>query len=301
MTRGVWLGAAAYAIWGLFPIYWKLFDAVPAVQIIAHRIAWSFIVLVPALAISVWRESRAAGSFGIYASSDTVVVYATAALLIALNWFIYVWAVNHGLIVETSLGYFITPLINVLLGVVVLRESLRRWQWVAVAIAAAGVAYLTVVYGAVPWIAIALAVSFGTYGLVKKKAPMAPLAGLTLETGILFIPAVAFLGLVEWHGTGAFGHAGMVPTALMAGAGVVTTVPLLLFATAVRQIPLSVIGILQFIAPTIQFLLGVFVYREPFSRSQLAGFSLVWLALAVFAIDGAVEQGRRSGQARLAG
>ena len=301
MTRGVWIGAAAYAIWGLFPIYWKLFDAVPAAQIIAHRIAWSFIVLVPVLALSAWRGSRAAGSFGFHADGATLVVYAVAALLIGVNWFIYVWAVNHGLVVETSLGYFITPLINVLLGVVVLRESLRRWQWAAVAIAAVGVAYLTAVYGAVPWIAIALAVSFGTYGLVKKRAPMASLPGLTLETGILFMPAVGFLAVAEWRGIGAFGHAGMLPTALMAGAGVVTTIPLLLFATAVRQIPLSVIGILQFIAPTIQFLLGVFAYREPFSRSQLAGFSLVWLALAVFAIDGIAAQGRRSGQARLAG
>jgi chloramphenicol-sensitive protein RarD len=303
VKRGFWIGAAAYAIWGLFPIYWKQLEGVPAAQVIAHRIAWSFVVLLPVLGVSMWREARTAGSgaFGIYASSASVIIYATAALLIAVNWFTYVWAVNHGLVVETSLGYFITPLVNVLLGVVVLREALRVWQWVAVALAAAGVAYLTVVYGAVPWIALALAVSFGTYGLVKKKAPMAPLPGLTLETGLLFVPAVAFLVVADLRGTGAFGHAGTLPTLLMAGAGIVTTVPLLMFATAVRLIPLSAIGILQFIAPTIQFLLGVLVYREPFSRGQFAGFTLVWLALAIFAVEGGIEQGRRRGDQTGAG
>jgi chloramphenicol-sensitive protein RarD len=295
VTRGVWIGAAAYAIWGLFPIYWKQLGSVPPTQVIAHRIAWSFVVLMPVLAVSMLREPRTTRSLSVYAGTETIAVYSIAALLIAVNWFTYIWAVNHGLVVETSLGYFITPHVNVLLGVVVLRERLRPWQWVAVALAAAGVAYLTAIYGAVPWIALALAVSFGTYGLVKKKAPMAPLPGLTLETGLLFVPAVAFLVAAELRGTGAFGHAGAMPTLFMAGGGIVTTVPLLMFATAVRLIPLSAIGILQFIAPTIQFLLGVFLYREPFSRGQLVGFSLVWLALAVFAVEGGIDQGRRRG------
>jgi chloramphenicol-sensitive protein RarD len=297
VKRGFWIGAAAYAIWGLFPIYWKQLERVPAAQVIAHRIAWSFLALIPVLAVTTWREARATGSFGAFASSGSVIAYGIAALLIAVNWFVYVWAVNHGLVVETSLGYFITPLVNVLLGVVILREALRPWQWVAVAMAAAGVAYLTAIYGTVPWIALALAMSFGTYGLVKKTAPMAPLPGLTLETGLLFIPALIFLMLAERRGVGAFGHAGALPTLFMAGAGLVTTVPLLMFATAVRLIPLSAIGILQFIAPTIQFFLGLFVYREPFSHRQLIGFSLVWLALAIFAIEGGVYQGRRDGQA----
>lgn len=294
MRRGVWIGAGAYAIWGLFPLYWKQIDSVPAMQIIAHRIAWSFVVLLPVLTWSLRRAARATGaaSVGGVVSPPGVAVYAVAALLIALNWFTYVWAVNHGFVLETSLGYFITPLVNVLLGVVVLREALRPWQWGAVLLATAGVASLTALYGSVPWIALALAVSFGTYGLVKKKAPMPPLAGLTLETGLLFVPALAFLVVADFRGVGAFGRTGVLPAALMAGAGIVTTVPLLMFATAVRRVPLSVIGLLQFIAPTIQFVLGVFVYREPFSRSQLLGFGLVWLALGVFAVEGAVSHAR---------
>ena len=284
--RGVWIGAAAYTIWGLFPLYWKQLEFMPAGQIIAHRIVWSFVVLVPVLAWSTWRSRRnGTGAVGVAVSSASVGVYTVAAILIAVNWFTYVWAVNHDYVVETSLGYFITPLVNVLLGVAVLRESLRPGQWVAVGLAAGGVAYLTAVYGAVPWIALALAISFGTYGLVKKKAPMPPLPGLTLETGLLFVPAAAFLVAADVRGDGAFGHAGALPTMLMAGAGVVTTVPLLMFAMAVRHVPLSLIGILQFIAPTIQFFLGVFLYREPFSRSQLVGFGLVWTALAVFAME----------------
>jgi len=291
-ARGLWTGAAAYTIWGLFPLYWKQLEFMPAGQIIAHRIAWSFVVLIPVLAGSTWRlRVGGSGSASMAVSGASVVVYTVAALLIAVNWFTYVWAVNHDYVVETSLGYFITPLVNVLLGVAVLRESLRPVQWAAVGLAAAGVAYLTTVYGAVPWIALALAISFGTYGLVKKKAPMPPLPGLTLETGLLFVPAVAFLVSADMRGVGAFGHVGVLPTILMAGAGVVTTVPLLMFATAVRHVRLSVIGILQFIAPTIQFVLGVFVYREPFSRSQLVGFGLVWTALAVFAVESWQQRG----------
>lgn len=289
-ARGVWLAAASYTIWGLFPLYWKQLEFMPAEQIIAHRIAWSFVVLVPVLAWSTWRvRANASGSV---VSGASIGVYSAAALLIAVNWFTYVWAVNHDYVVETSLGYFITPLVNVLLGVAVLRESLRPAQWVAVGLAAVGVAYLTAVYGTVPWISLALAISFGTYGLVKKKAPMPPLPGLTLETGLLFVPAVALLVIAEVRGDGAFGHTDALPTILMAGAGVVTTVPLLMFASAVKHVPLSLIGILQFIAPTIQFFLGVFVYREPFSRSQLVGFGLVWTALAVFAVESTVAHAR---------
>jgi chloramphenicol-sensitive protein RarD len=223
---------------------------------------------------------------------SVVGLYSAAAVLIAMNWFMYVWAVNHNFIVETSLGYFITPLVNVLLGVAILGERLSRWQWVAIGLAAAGVAYLAVVYGDVPWIAIGLATTFGTYGLVKKKAPLGSVPGLTLETGLLFLPAVVYLATTEARGTGAFlGLAGSTQL-LVAAAGPITTLPLVLFAAAVQRIPLSAIGILQFIAPTIQFLLGVLVYKEPFSHQQLIGFALVWSAVIVFGTEGILARTR---------
>ncbi len=283
MKRGVWIGAAAYTLWGLFPLYWTQIESVPALQIIAHRITWSFVVLLVLMAGSRVRHQRTERPV---VSLAALRLYAIASVLIGLNWFLYVWGVNHGLVVGTSLGYFITPLVNVLLGVVVLRERLRPTQWLAVAIAAGGVAYLSVAYGSVPWISLALALTFGTYGLVKKTAPLPAASGLTVETGILFVPAVVFLLIVELNGAGAFVHDGTRVTWLLAGAGVVTTVPLLLFATAAPHVPLSVLGILQYISPTIQFVLGVFLFREPFSRSQLVGFAAVWIALTLFAIDG---------------
>jgi len=286
VKRGAWIGAAAYTLWGLFPLYWTQIESVPALQIIAHRIAWSFIVLVGLLIARPRLRSSSAGALGGGLLAVSIRPYSIAAILIGLNWFLYVWGVNHGLVVGTSLGYFITPLVNVLLGVAVLRESLRPAQWLAVAMAAAGVVYLSVAYGSVPWISLALALTFGTYGLVKKKAPLPPASGLTVETGILFLPAVVFLAAVEFAGDGAFVHAGPRITLMLAGAGIVTTIPLLLFATAAQQVPLSVLGILQYISPTIQFFLGLIVFREPFARVQLIGFAAVWVALAVFAVDG---------------
>jgi len=267
----------------LFPLYWTQIESVPALQIIAHRITWSFLVLLVLLAATGFRWQRGADADS---SLEAIRLYAIASLLIGLNWFLYVWGVNHGLVVGTSLGYFITPLVNVVLGVAVLRETLRRAQWLAVAIAAGGVAYLSVRYGSVPWISLALALTFGTYGLVKKKAPLPAAHGLTVETGILFVPAVVFLVVSELNGTSAFLRAGPRVTLLLAGAGFVTTVPLLLFASAAQRMPLSVLGILQYISPTIQFFLGVFLFREPFSRGQLTGFAAVWVALGLFAIDG---------------
>ena len=280
MSRGFWYGLGAYAIWGLFPIYWTLIEFVPADQIIAHRIVWSFLLLVLVRRLPIARRERMELTRGV------VGLYAAAAVLIAVNWFVYVWAVTHHFIVETSLGYFITPLVNVLLGVVFLRERLRTVQWVAIALAAAGVGYLAIAYGDVPWIAMGLAASFGTYGLVKKKAPLGSVAGLTLETGLLFVPALVFLSVVEMRGTGAFLRLDPATMALVAAAGPITTLPLVLFAAAVQRIPLSAIGILQFIAPTIQFLLGTLVYHEPFNHQQLVGFAFVWSAVIVFAAEG---------------
>ena len=275
--RGLWYGLTAYTLWGLFPVYFKLIGFVPADQIIAHRILWSFLLLVLIVAVGSQRRQMAV-------SWNVVRVYAAAATLIAVNWFIYVWAVAHNFILETSLGYFITPLVNVLMGVLILGERMRAFQWVAIAFAAAGVGYLTAVYGNVPWIAITLALTFGTYGLVKKKAPLGPVAGLTLETGLLLLPALAYLTFVEFR-AGSFLRLGPGSMLLVAVSGPITTLPLVLFAAAVQRIPLSTIGILQFIAPTVQFVLGVMVYEEPFSGQKFIGFALVWVAVLVFGTE----------------
>jgi len=278
---GVWYGVAAYSLWGLLTLYWRLFPQVPASQVLAHRIVWSFVVLAAVVAAS-WGERRAVLRT---ITPGVIALYAIAAVLIGVNWFLYVFSVNHGFIVESSLGYFMTPLVNVLMGVAVFRERLRAMQWLAVAFAFAGVLWLTLAYGTLPWIGLALAASFGSYGLVKKKATLPSLEGLALETAVLVVPAALFLALLDRNGDGAFLHSGRATDTLLAAGGIVTVVPLLLFATAVRRIPLSVVGILQYIAPTIQFLLGVYAFHEPFTRSQLTGFGLVWLGLVVFTLD----------------
>jgi chloramphenicol-sensitive protein RarD len=291
---GLWYGIGAYSIWGLFPIYWKLLEFVPAVQIIAHRIVWSFLLL---FVVRLAGRGRRQSPERLLASWRVVGFYTIAAVLIAVNWFVYVWAVNHGFILETSLGYFITPLVNVLLGVVILRERMRTAQWVAVALAATGVGYLSLVYGDVPWIAIALAVTFGTYGLVKKKAPLGSVAGLTLETGLLFLPALAYLVFDDIQGTDAFAAVDLGTKLFIAASGPVTTLPLVLFAAAVQRIRLSAIGILQFIAPTIQFALGVLVYEESFNHQQLVAFAFVWSAVIVFGAEGIHERTRNAAAA----
>ena len=284
---GFWSGVAAYTIWGLVPLYWKLLKHVPAIQVLGHRIVWSLVVLVVLVAVlrRGGRRPRDGRTALASVSRRVVGLYAIAAALIAVNWFLYIYAVNAGFIVETSLGYYITPLVNVLFGVVVFHERMRPAQWVAIAIAAVGVVQLTFAYGALPWIAFGLAASFGSYGLAKKKAPLDPVEGLTLETAILAPVAILFLIMLHRSGEGAFLRTGATSDALMIGGGLVTTVPLLLFAAAVRTVPLSVIGVLQYIGPTLQFLLGVFVYHEPFSHTQLIGFSIVWIALAIYAGD----------------
>ena len=280
MNKGILNGVAAYALWGFFPIYWKLLQHVPAVQLLGHRILWSFLLLLSIIFITKkWNEFRAT------LNAHTFRIYLIAAVLIGVNWLTYVWAVNAGFIVETSLGYFINPLLSVLMGVVFLRERLRFGQWIPVIIAAIGVGYLTFAYGQLPWISLLLAFTFGFYGLVKKLAPLGSLYGLTLETGILFLPALAYLSIVQTNSTAAFLHSGITSDILMIGAGLVTTVPLLMFASAAKQIPLSMMGVLQYLAPTIQFLIGIFIYKEAFDQSRLIGFSIVWLALILFWIE----------------
>lgn len=280
MNKGVLYGIAAYALWGFFPIYWKLLHDVPALQLLGHRIVWSFLLLLGVILITKqWDDFRST------LNGRAFRIYLIAALLIGVNWLTYVWAVNAGFIVETSLGYFINPLLSVLMGVLFLRERLRATQWVPVALAALGVIYLTFAYGRLPWIALLLAFTFGFYGLVKKLAPLGSLYGLTLETGILFLPALAYLGIAQATNTAAFLHSGVTADLLMVGAGLVTTVPLLMFASAAKQIPLTMMGVLQYLAPTIQFLIGIFVYKEAFDSSRLVGFGLVWLALLIFWVE----------------
>lgn len=282
MKKGVLYGIGAYLLWGLFPIYWKLLESVPAIQLISHRIIWSFVLLAIIVFVTQqWKAFRSA-----VLSPKVILIYLASAIFLTINWLTYVWAVNSGYVVESSLGYFINPLLSVLLGVLFLREKLRAWQWVPIGLAAVGVTYVAISYGQFPWIALTLACSFAVYGLIKKTAPLGSLYGLTLETGLLFIPAVAFLLIMEGQGQGAFLHSGSVKDLLMAGAGVVTTIPLLMFASAAQRIPLSMVGVLQYITPTMQFILGILVYHEPFNQSHLIGFCIVWLALIIFWVEG---------------
>ena len=282
MNKGIWYGIGAYVTWGLFPIYWKWLHNVPALQLIGHRILWSFLLLFVVILVSrQWSVFRAAAL-----KPHVLRIYFVAAVLIGINWLVYVWAVNAGFIVQVSLGYYINPLLNVLMGVLFLRERLRPLQWIPLGLAAAGVLYLTWAYGSLPWISLTLAFSFGIYGLVKKIAPLGSLYGLSLETGLLFLPALLYLLCADAIGQGAFLHTGAISDVLMMGAGLMTTIPLLMFASAARRIPLSLVGILQYIAPTLQFLLGVLVYGEPFTHTQLIGFGMVWVALILFAVEG---------------
>jgi chloramphenicol-sensitive protein RarD len=228
-----------------------------------------------------------------------LLTYTLTAGLLAVNWLIFIYGINSGQVVETSLGYFINPLLSVALGVVFLRERLRPMQWFPVGLAALGVLYLTLQYGSLPWIALALAFSFGMYGLIKKIAPLGSLHGLSLETGIIFIPALLFLLYAESQGNRSFGHLGLNVTLLLAFAGVTTALPLLLFGLAARSIPLTLLGILQYIAPTVQFLLGIFLYQEPFTVTRLVGFSIIWLALLIFTVEGLYERRKRIASAAI--
>ena len=280
MKKGILYGIGAYLAWGFFPIYWKFLHHVPAIQLIGHRIIWSCLLLLLVIALTKqWDEFRKTFNLKVLR------IYTIAAVLIGINWLVYVWAVNSNFIVETSLGYFINPLLSVLMGVIFLKERLRLAQWIPVVLAAIGVTYLTFIYGRLPYIALTLAFSFGLYGLVKKLSPLGSLYGLTIETAILFVPALIYLIAMEANSTAAFLHTGISSDLLMIGAGVVTTIPLLMFASAAKSIPLWVVGLLQYIAPTIQFLLGVFLYKEPFSQHQLIGFGIVWAALIFFVVE----------------
>jgi chloramphenicol-sensitive protein RarD len=281
-SKAAWHVGLSYAFWGFFPIYWKALAGLSPLQLICHRIVWSFLILAVMVAGSpelpvLWRSLR---------SPRTIGIYAVAAVAIATNWLIFVWAVGASQIVQISLGYFINPLLSVVRGMAVFHERLRRLQWVSVSLAACGVLYLTIALGALPWIALVLAATFGTYGLMKKLAPLGPVQGLAFETGILFAPAAVYLIVEQLAGRGAFMHAGPLRNILMVVSGPITALPLLMFAAGVRRIPLSLVGMLQYINPTLQIAIGVLLYSEPFTRVQFIGFGLVWSALVLFAVEG---------------
>ncbi len=281
MNKGILYAAGAYIIWGLLPLYWRALATVPAGQILANRIVWSLVFV--GLVLTVRRHWSWLG--GALRRPRVLLTFALSGLLLGVNWYTYIWGVNAGFVVETSLGYFINPLVNVLLGYLVLKERLRPAQWLALSVALAGVLYLTLSYGAFPWIAMTLAFSFGIYGLIRKTAALNSAEGLFLETAVLFLPALGFLILMEMRGSGAFAHTDPTTLLLLAGAGVVTSVPLLLFAAGARRITLTTLGLLQYIAPTLQFLIGVLIFNEPFGPARMVGFGLIWLALVLYSAE----------------
>lgn len=285
MNRGTLYAAGAYILWGLLPLYWKALPTVSALEILSHRVVWALVVTL--LLVAYRGRWQWLGAF--FTNRRTALTFIGSALLLTFNWFVYIWAVKAGYIIETSLGYFINPLINVLLGVLFLRERLRMGQAAAIAIAAGGVLYLTVQYGALPWIALALASSFGLYGLLRKTATLGSLEGLTLETLLIAPAALIYLLALERGGTAAFAHSGVTTTLLLLFAGVVTSAPLLLFAAAARRITLTTLGLLQYIAPTIQFTLGVLVFGEQLTPQRLVGFCLIWLALAIYTAENLLQ------------
>lgn len=290
MRKGILSAVVTYVLWGILPVYWKALQSVPALEILCHRTLWSLVFVGILLALR-----KRWGWLRRVKDQRTWLTFGASACLLGLNWFVYIWAVNAGHVVDASLGYFINPLISVLLGVVFLKERLRIWQGVAIGLAVTGVLFLTLGYGVFPWIALTLAGTFGFYGLLRKIAPLGSLEGLSLETALISIPMFGYLLHLEAAGAASFVHAGAKTTLLLLGTGVVTAVPLLLFAYAARRVTLATVGILQYIAPTLQFLLGVFLYHEPFARARLLGFAAVWLALAVYSVEGlAVERRRRA-------
>lgn len=297
--RGLAMAVGAFLLWGVMPLWWHLLKSVPSLQIVLHRIVWSAILVGAFLC---WQQGRGWMRDAL-ATPRVWWMLALSGLLIGFNWGLYIWAVNAGHVVETSLGYFINPLLNVLLGVVFLRERLGRVQWLSVAIATVGVLWLTLRFGQLPWIALLLAGSFALYGFIRKLAHVASIPGLGIEGAYLLLPSIALLAWSETHGQGGFfatqadGGYGALMVALLIVSGALTALPLVGFAYAVRRVPLSVVGLLQYIAPTMQFLIGVFVFHEAFDRDRAIGFACIWIALAIFAIDGALRARRANARA----
>ena len=284
--RGLTYSAAAYLLWGLFPLYWPLLEPAKPLEILAERMAWSMVVVAVIL--------RVTGGFAavkaVYADRRRRSLLLAGAVFVTINWGTYIWGVNTHHVVETSLGYFINPLFTILLGVVVLGERLRPMQWVAVAIGAVAVIVIAVDYGRPPWIALVLATSFGLYGFVKKQAGVGAVESMAVETSAMFVPAMIAIAVIGAQGHLAFGRHGAGNALLLAGTGVVTVVPLLFFAAGTTRLPLSVLGLLQYLAPVLQFAVGIGIRHESTPAAELAGFALVWIALVVLTVDGLRSQ-----------
>lgn len=278
--KGFLSALLGYCLWGLFPIYWKQLGHVSSIETLAHRMVWSFIFLLCVLiVIRKWKWLKPT-----LKSPKLLLRFTCAAALLSINWGLFLWAITSGYIVESSLGYFINPLLNVALGMIVFREKLRPLQWFSLFLAVAGVVYLTVGYGRPPYIALILAFSFGLYGLFKKTAPLDAIEGLSLETGLMFVPALCYLLWLRSNGNMAMGS-DVLTSSLLIGGGVVTAVPLLLFAYGAQRIQFSTLGLLQYIAPTGQFLIGVLLYDEAFTRVQAVGYSMIWVALIIYSAE----------------
>lgn len=283
MNPGIAYAAIAFFCWGLFPLYFHALGEVPALEILGHRILWSLLFLVIVLT---WRRQWKWLPQTLR-QPRVLVSFVASAVLLSANWFVYIWSVNNGHVIDASLGYFINPLVNVLLGMLVLKETLRRAQWVAIAIAAVGVLWLTWSAGQVPWIALILGATFGAYGLLRKTAALAALEGLSLETMILFPLALVYVVWLTLHGQNTFVNSASDGTRwLLAAAGPITAIPLLLFAAGARKIPMAVLGLLQYLSPTMQALLGVWVFHETFPAARLVGFVIIWTALALYVGEG---------------
>ncbi len=284
-ANGVGFAAGAYLMWGILPVYWKLLQNVSSLQILAHRVIWAVVFLMFLLIISGKMQAFFDEVKGIVRQPRKMLTICIAAVVLNLNWFLYIWAVNHNHIIQTSLGYYINPLVSVLLGILFLKERLSFWQLVAFFLAIVGVLSLTLQYGTFPWVSLSLAITFGLYGLFKKVVNIGSITGITLETMVTSVFALAYLGYVDNTGNGAFQLAWSSTTLLLMGGGVVTATPLILFAAGARRLPLFVIGFLQYISPSMALLLGIFAYHEPFTRGHLMSFGVIWTGLLLFSLS----------------
>jgi chloramphenicol-sensitive protein RarD len=280
MNRGIILALSTYIFWGLHPIYWKLLKHVPSVEILSHRILWSLVFFIIIKSFSKeWKGLKIK-----IKKSNKKLIFILPAFLIGSNWALYIWAVNADFIIETSLGYFICPLVSVFLGVFFLKESLRKIQWVAVLIAAVGVLIMTFIYGQFPWISIYLAGTWGLYGLLRKNSPLSAVEGLTLETAVLSIPIIIYLIYLKIIGSSSF-LIDPQTSILLVGTGIISGLPLIIFIIGSKLINLSLIGILQYVYPILIFLIGVFIYNEPLIESRIVGFIFIWIAVIVYIVD----------------